>query len=69
MGPIAEGYVPPRRDTLGDLDEDAWETDDRGQPRDPWQLTNQIGMVDVGDRSEIYKIGQQATFTDPSRAR
>jgi hypothetical protein len=61
MGPIAEGYVPPRRDTLGDTDESQWETDDRGEARDPWQLTNQIGMVSVDDPKDVF------TFATSSR--
>lgn len=39
MGLIAEAYRPPKRDTLGWHDEEEWETDDRGNPRDPWQQT------------------------------
>jgi hypothetical protein len=53
MGRVAEGFRPPKRADLGDLDEGAWETDDRGQPRDPWQLTNVAILKDV-DGDQVY---------------
>lgn len=42
MGLLSEGYTPPKRRELGDTDEEAWEADADGKPRDPWQLTNQV---------------------------
>jgi hypothetical protein len=53
MGRVAEGFRPPKRADLGDLDESRWETDDRGQPRDPWQLTN-IAILKDPDGDQIY---------------
>jgi hypothetical protein len=40
MGKVSDGFLPMRRAELGDDDKDNWETDDRGDRRDPWQLTN-----------------------------
>ena len=37
MGPVAQGYVPPKRDELGDTDKSRWDTFDDGRPRDPWR--------------------------------
>lgn len=48
MGPVAEGYQPPRRNELGDTDQNEWEVDDQGRPRDPWQFSNYIVMKDPG---------------------
>jgi hypothetical protein len=51
MGLVADGFVPPKRETLGDLDKDQWERWERGdddddRPRDPWQPTNYLVMSD-----------------------
>lgn len=35
---------PKKRHELGDLDQALWEKDDRGQPRDPWQFTNELAL-------------------------
>jgi hypothetical protein len=37
MGPIVEGFQPPKRKDYGDNERDEWEKDATGQPRDPWQ--------------------------------
>jgi hypothetical protein len=49
---IGEGVAPPRRDELGDRDRELWETDERGDPKDPWQLTNHLPLIgpETGDR-------------------
>jgi hypothetical protein len=36
----------PDREELGDLDEAAWETGPDGEPRDPWQSTRFVYLVD-----------------------
>jgi hypothetical protein len=46
MGLLAEGFEPPRRDKLGDLDQAQWETDEKKQPRDPWQFTTMLVLSD-----------------------
>lgn len=60
MGLVAEGYRPPRRSDLGDMDKDSWEVDQHGVPKDPWQLTNYLVMKDTAS-GEVY------TFTTSSR--
>jgi len=53
MGPVAEGYQAPRRNELGDQDQNEWEVDDQGRPRDPWQFSNYIVLKEPGqDASE-----------------
>jgi hypothetical protein len=37
MGLLFDGFVMPPRESLGDLDEKAWELGLDGQPQDPWQ--------------------------------
>jgi hypothetical protein len=44
---VADGVPPPRRSELGDTDPAQWEEKDaKGEPRDPWQLTQYLPMVD-----------------------
>ena len=59
MGKVVERYQPQRRSELGDNDPNQWETDDRGEPRDPWQPTNYLLLE--GEEEELY------TFTTSSR--
>ena len=64
---VADGKLPPKRGELGDQDRSAWETDDHGEPRDPWQFTNYLPMMD--ERGELYTFttssaGGRATVSD-----
>jgi hypothetical protein len=64
MGPVAEGYQPPRRNTLGDDDKDLWEVDSNGKPRDPWQFSNYLIMKDPGkngDPENLYTFATSST--------
>ena len=58
IGLVAEGYRPPQRDELGDLDEANW-GELNGRPIDPWQYTAYIPMLD--DSGQLY------TFVTASR--
>jgi hypothetical protein len=60
MGRIADGYTPPKRKDLGDLDEGEWETTDDGQRRDPWAYTNYLILIE-------RKSGEIYTFTTASK--
>jgi hypothetical protein len=60
MGLLVEGFQPPQRSELGDLDEEAWPLDDKGKAQDPWRFTNNIVMADA-ESGEVY------TFTTASR--
>jgi hypothetical protein len=53
MGFVSERYQPERRADLGELDTDAWEVDNDGKPRDPWQFTNYLVLRRVED-GEIF---------------
>jgi hypothetical protein len=53
MGLVAEGYIPETRREIGDQDENYWERDDNGNSKDPWQLTNQVVMIDE-DAHQLY---------------
>jgi hypothetical protein len=46
MGFLANGFVPKKRNELGDTDQTKWELDD-GEPKDPWQFSNSLVLVDV----------------------
>jgi hypothetical protein len=43
---VAEGCTLPRREALGDSDVSHWEADSAGVPRDPWQFTNYLPLLD-----------------------
>jgi hypothetical protein len=61
MGLLVEGFVPPQRDELGDTDEALWECDDAGKPRDPWQFTNYLPLVNPENPDQTF------TFTTSSK--
>jgi hypothetical protein len=60
MGRVVEGYVPPRIAELPRRDKSQWDNDERGEPRDPFQLTNEITIVSP-TKDKVY------TFTTSSR--
>jgi len=43
---VAEGRTLPKREVLGDSDASHWEADSAGVPRDPWQFTNYLPLLD-----------------------
>jgi hypothetical protein len=45
IGLVAEGYSPPARETLGDMDEDDW-GELNGRAIDPWQYSFYVCMLD-----------------------
>src|SRR5262249_27276931 len=47
MGLIAEGFVPPSRESLGDLDEAAWPEGINGGAEDPWKMQIAIVLQDT----------------------
>jgi hypothetical protein len=53
MGPVGEGFLPPKRDALSHADQSKWEKFDDGGLRDPWQLSNTLIMVDL-ENDELY---------------
>jgi hypothetical protein len=54
MGRLAEGFMPARRSDLDDQDEINWPRDEStGLPRDPWQLSNSMVLMDPGTR-QLY---------------
>jgi hypothetical protein len=60
MGLLAEGFEPPQRSALGDLDQSQWEKDGDGKARDPWQFSNLLVLSDP-------KSNELFTFTTSSR--
>lgn len=53
IGLVAEAYNPPKREDLGDLDENEWEQLS-GKPVDPWQFTNYVVMCDQDGQMYTY---------------
>jgi hypothetical protein len=67
---VADGKLPSKRSDLGDQDRSAWETDDHNEPRDPWQFTNYLPMMD--ENGVLYTFttssaGGRATMSDLAR--
>src|SRR5262249_29621632 len=56
MGPVFSGFVPARREELGDLDEAQWEIGLSGKPTDPWQFQVLVPMHDTKN-GEMYIFG------------
>jgi hypothetical protein len=61
MEPVAKGAIIPPRNTLGDTDQDAWELDENGKPRDPWQRANYILLL-----AEDGAIDDDRPVSDPT---
>lgn len=43
---VGTGAQPQRREQLGNTNPGDWDLDDEGQPRDPWQMTNELPLFD-----------------------
>ena len=63
MGRIGEGFLPPRRSELGMTNSLEWprsEMDsDYGKPRDPWQKSSAMPLVDQKGRVFTYVTGSK----------
>jgi hypothetical protein len=55
MGAVADSFVPPARDTLGDLEESDWETQPDGSKRDPWQFQMVLPIMRL-DTDETFNF-------------
>jgi len=64
MGLVGDGFQPPRRNELGDDDEALWERMPDGSPRDPWQYTNVVVMMEP-ESGELYtfSMGSRGALT------
>jgi hypothetical protein len=60
MGNLFAGFVVPRRDTLGDLDESTWEPGPSGRPADPWQVQVLLPLVDT-KTNELFIFNTTST--------
>ena len=56
---VADGVAAARREELGDDDPTKWEVDTNGQPKDCWQFSNYLPLLDAD--------GTLYTFTTSSR--
>jgi len=52
VGRISDGFQPPAREALGDLDDSKWEKDSTGKPRDPWVAQFYLPLEDP-DTGEV----------------
>ena len=60
MGLLSQGFKPEARDALGFTEQRDWETDEQGQPKDPWNFTNELPLADP-------ETGEQMTFSASSK--
>jgi hypothetical protein len=54
LGLIANGSKPHIRAELGDMDEDLWPLNSRGEANDPWQFGFFLQLLDLEDRSKKF---------------
>jgi hypothetical protein len=64
IGAVADGFVCPKREELGDTDQSTWEKDANGTPRDPWTLQYYLPLEDT-DTGELltFVTGSQGGNT------
>jgi hypothetical protein len=55
MGPIFNGFMPPRREELGDLDESQWPTGLSGRAEDPWQHQIRLPFADKDGEAFVFQ--------------
>jgi len=60
LGLLSQGYKPELREALGFTDQESWELDEEGRPKDPWNFTNELPLADPDD-------GEQMTFSASSK--
>jgi hypothetical protein len=54
VGRVADKFIPPTRDSLGDSDRQLWELQD-GERRDPWQFQMSVPITRL-DTQETYRF-------------
>ncbi len=60
LEPLVAQVPPVSRSSLGDMDQAMWETDQRtGAPRDPWQFTNTLQLVDNEGESYLFSTASK----------
>jgi len=67
--PVADGFVPPPRSELGNLDERQWELQDDGSRRDPLQFFMEVPItrLDAGGETYNFKTGTKGGLTCVSK--
>jgi hypothetical protein len=65
MGLLFDGYIPPKRESLGDLDENKWPEGLDGEPTDPWQrqiclVLQETKTAELFTFSTLSKTGHRA---------
>jgi hypothetical protein len=58
--PVNERALPITREQLGDLDQDTWEADERGGPKDPWSRTMRV-IMRAAD-GDIFTFASSSVF-------
>jgi len=60
-GLVADGFIPPQKDSLPDRDEETWEIQDDGTRRDPWlfQMAVPLTRLDAGGETYQFTVGSK----------
>ena len=53
LGLVVDGYRPPHRNELGDLDSTSWEKEKDGAHKDPWQKTTMLVFVSLNEPNDV----------------
>jgi hypothetical protein len=56
IGLVADKFMPPKRDELGDTDERQWELQDDGTRRNPWQFQMMVPITRLDGGGETYNF-------------
>jgi hypothetical protein len=59
-GLLSQGFQPPPRSSLGDMDKTLWERKADGTPKDPWSKVNLLPLV-------LPKTNEVCTYTTTSK--
>lgn len=55
MGPVIDGFMPPKRDELSFNDPKEWDMDEAtGKPRDPWVYSHLLLMKEPGKKGQLF---------------
>src|SRR5262245_18511555 len=60
MGLLYDGFIMPRRESLGDMDEADWPAGLSGKPEDPWQHHNYL-VLQHTETSELFTFVTSST--------
>src|SRR5262245_26664685 len=67
VGNVANGFVPPERETLGDNDEALWDVGLDGRPSNPWKKIVYLPLINVTEGADEGEVLTFSTTSDTGR--